>query len=170
MKLMKKKFQSLLKKSLFIKRSFKINNQNIMGFLDNLIGNYGYKKPAGKISGAKSASGFKAKQQVNFKKPAASQKPDFFGGKKYLTRLELREKLKKESGKVFSKGVSLTKKERIEMEKNIFDRSSYGEYIDPQDYKMGLKKFEKSKYSAKTFKEKLGIEARAEILKKLKEK
>ena len=91
---------------------------------------------------------------------------DFFGKKGYLSRLELREKLRKAPSKVPGLGKWYTRRERVNMEKEIFGKE-YKEHITRHECRYRLRKLEREKFRAKTGKEKLEINRRIKYLKGL---
>lgn len=99
-------------------------------------------------------------------KPAPEK--SFFGSKKFLDRMELREKLRKESGKIPGAGKFFSKEQRAGLEKDVFGKK-FGRYITPIDFKKGLKDLNKQKFVAKTSGEKLEIDRKIRFLKKLGE-
>ena len=91
---------------------------------------------------------------------------DFFDKKGYLSRLELRQKLRKAPSRVSGLGKWHTRKERINIEKEIFGRK-YGHYITPQECRYRFRELEKERFRAKTGKEKLEINRKIKYLKGL---
>lgn len=61
-------------------------------------------------------------------------KQDFFGEKKYLSRIELRQKLRKAPSRLSDSGRRYTRQEREAFEKK-FDFKKYGPNIDRKDVK-----------------------------------
>jgi hypothetical protein len=98
--------------------------------------------------------------------PGESPKEDFFGKKGYLSRPELREKLRKAPSKVSGLGKWYTRRERVSMEKETFGRE-YKDYITRQECRDRLRKLGREKFEAKTGKEKLDINRRLKYLKEL---
>lgn len=98
--------------------------------------------------------------------PGKGSKEDFFGKKGHLSRLELRQKLKKAPSKVPGLGKWHTRRERIDIEKEIFGRK-YGNYITRQECRYRFRELERERFRAKTGKEKLKINRRIKYLKSL---
>ncbi len=99
-------------------------------------------------------------------KPAAEK--SFFGSKKLLNRMELREKLRKDTGKIPGAGSFYSKEQRVGLEENVFGKK-FGQYITPVEFEKGLKDLNKQKFATKTSKEKLDIDRKIRFLKKLGE-
>ena len=91
----------------------------------------------------------------------------FFSGKGHLNRWQLRQKLEKDSGKIPGSGISYNKKQRQEIEKEVFGSHRFDDYITPDKYKEAIKELDKQRYSAKTSQEKTIFERRINYLKKL---
>ena len=91
---------------------------------------------------------------------------DFFGKKGYLSRLELREKLRRAPSKIPGSRKWYSRQERINMEKELFGEE-YGSYISPQECRRRLQELEREKFRAKTNKEKLKIDEKIRYLKGL---
>ena len=107
-------------------------------------------------------------QRKELDKKLDEEKPEesFFGKKGYLTRLQLREKLRKDTGKIPGSAKWYTRRERESIEKESFGKD-YGEYITPQEYHYRIKQLNKDKFKAKSAKEKLDIDRKIRYLKKL---
>ena len=90
----------------------------------------------------------------------------FFGGKGYLSRSELREKLRKASPRIPGSTKWFTREERAALEKEIFGKG-YGEYINRQEYQRRLQELNREKFRAKTTQEKTNIDRKIRFLKKL---
>jgi len=93
---------------------------------------------------------------------------DFFGKKEYLSRIELRQKLRKAPSKFSGSGRRYTMQERVKMEKEMFG-NKYGNYITPGEYKSRIKRLEKERYLAKKSSEKIAINKKIKFLKDLAE-
>lgn len=91
---------------------------------------------------------------------------DFFGKSGSITRLELREKLKKAPSKIPSIGKWYTRRERVNMEKETFGKE-YKSYISRQECRYRIRKLKKEKFKEKTSKGKLEIGRRIKYLKHL---
>lgn len=98
--------------------------------------------------------------------PKEKPKEDFFGEKGYLSRIELREKLRKAPPKVPGLGKWHTRQERVNMEKEIFGKE-YKSHITRQECRYRLRKLRNEGFRAKTGKEKLEINRRIKYLKGL---
>lgn len=88
--------------------------------------------------------------------------PSGFGGKPFLKREKFRDWLKKEESWRITK---LSQKERVELEKKLFDPKRFGQLIDPKEVKQVYKEI---KFFQKKSKEKYGIKTESERLKILK--
>lgn len=95
-----------------------------------------------------------------------SPEEDFFGKKGYVSRLELREKLRKAPSKVSGLGKWYTRRERVNMEKEIFGKE-YKDHITRQECRYRIRKLRNEGFRAKTGKEKLEINRRIKYLKGL---
>ena len=93
-------------------------------------------------------------------------KNNFFGKEGYLKRIELREKLRGASPKIPGSAKWYTRKQRVNIEKEIFGKK-YGNYITPQEYHQSLRELEQKKYKAKKSEEKTDIDRKIKYLKKL---
>ena len=91
---------------------------------------------------------------------------DFFGKKGYISRLELREKLKKAPSKIPSIGKWYTRKERVNMEKETFGKE-YKSHITRQECRYRIRKLKNERFREKTSKGKLEIDRRIKYLKNL---
>ena len=90
-----------------------------------------------------------------------------FGGKPYLTRSELREKLRKAEPFIPGAGEEIIpQRERVKIEKELFAKN-YGSYVDKGEFKKAIKKLEKEKFQAKTGTDKLSLDRKIRYLKKL---
>ncbi len=98
--------------------------------------------------------------------PEKNSKEDFFGKKGYLSRLELRQKLKKAPSRVPGLGKWYTRRERVDMEKETFGKE-YKDYITRREFQHRLRKLEREKFGVKTGKEKLEINRKIKYLKEL---
>jgi hypothetical protein len=100
----------------------------------------------------------------------ASQPPkdtSIFGGKPFLQRPELRERLRKASPFIpGSGGRMIGAKERVGLEKEVFGKK-YGPGITPREYSRGLKDLRKAKSKAPTQAERFKIERKIRYLKGL---
>jgi len=95
-------------------------------------------------------------------------KNNFFGEKKYISRLELRQKLRKAPSKFPSSSRRYTKQERVKMEKEMFG-NRYGKYITPREYKDKIKRLEKERYNTRKISERIEINKKIKFLENLKE-
>jgi len=93
-------------------------------------------------------------------------KQDFFGKKGYVSRIELRQKLREAPPKFPNSARRHTKLERVEVEKEMFG-NKYGNYISRQEYKNRIHRLEKERYGAKKSSEKIEINKRIKFLKDL---
>ena len=91
---------------------------------------------------------------------------DFFGKKEYISRIELRQKLREAPPKFSDSGRRYTTQERIKVEKEMFG-NKYGNYITRGEYKDRIRRLEKEKYSAKKNSEKIEIDRKIRFLKNL---
>lgn len=98
--------------------------------------------------------------------PSKPQKQDKFGKDGYLTRSELREKLRKAPYEIPNSAKWFTRKERVSIERELFG-GKYGTHITSQEYRERLRELEREKLRAKTAKEKLNIDRKRRLLKKL---
>ena len=95
-------------------------------------------------------------------------KQDFFGKKGYVTRIELRQKLRDAPSKFSGSGRRYTRQERVKVEKEMFG-NKYGNYISNQEYKNRIRRLEKERYNAKKSSEKIEINKKITFLKNLTE-
>ncbi|PIV12790.1 MAG: hypothetical protein COS47_00680 [Candidatus Nealsonbacteria bacterium CG03_land_8_20_14_0_80_36_12] len=86
--------------------------------------------------------------------------------KKEISRRELREKLRKAPGRVPGSSQIFSWSERVKMEKEIFGRQ-YGSYISDREFKRRLRLLEREKYRVKTQKERLEVDRKIRLLRKL---
>ena len=91
---------------------------------------------------------------------------DFFGKKGYVSRPELREKLKKAPSKIPSIGKGYTWQERVNMERETFGKE-YKSHITRQECRFRIRKLRNEAFRAETGKEKLEINRRIKYLKNL---
>jgi len=99
-------------------------------------------------------------------KKSKNSKKDFFGKRGYLTRAELRGKLRKASPFVRGFSGMMKKKERVRIEKEVLGRK-YGHFIDKKDSSEALKELRKAKWKAKTRSEKRKIKRDIRLFKDL---
>lgn len=90
----------------------------------------------------------------------------FFGKKGYVSRLELREKLRKAPPKIPSIGKWYTRQERVNMEKETFGKE-YKNHITRRECQYRIRKLKNEGFRAKTGSEKLEINRRIKYLKNL---
>jgi hypothetical protein len=95
-------------------------------------------------------------------------KQDFFGKKEYVSRIELRQKLRQAPSKFSGSGRRYTAQERVKVEKEMFG-NKYGNYITRGEYKDRIRKLEKERYTAKKNSEKIEINKKIKFLKNLTE-
>lgn len=93
---------------------------------------------------------------------------DFFGKKGYVSRVELRQKLRQAPSRFQGSGRRYTREERVKMEKEMFG-NKYGNYISSQEYKNRIRKLEKERYLTKKSNEKIEINKKIKFLKNLTE-
>lgn len=98
--------------------------------------------------------------------PGEKPKEDFFGKKGYLSRLELREKLRRAPPKVPGSRKWYTRQERVNMEKEIFGKE-YKSHITRQECRYRLRKLGRERFRAKTGKEKTDINRKIRYWKEL---
>jgi len=91
---------------------------------------------------------------------------DFFGKKGYVSRIELRQKLRQAPPKFPNSGRRYTRQERIKVEKEMFG-NKYGNYISQQEYKNRIRRLEKERYLAKKSSGKIEINKKIKFLKDL---
>lgn len=91
---------------------------------------------------------------------------DFFGKKGYVSRIELRQKLRKAPSKFSGSGKRYTKQERVKVEKEMFG-NRYGRYITGAEYKDKIRRLEKERYRTKKSSEKIEINKKIKFLKNL---
>lgn len=90
-----------------------------------------------------------------------------FEKKEQLTRSELRQALREASPFIPGSGARMfSRRERVEMEKEVFGRR-YGAYITKEDYRKALGKLRVKRSRVKTGKERLGIDRRIRFLRKM---
>ena len=95
-------------------------------------------------------------------------KQDFFGKKGYVSRIELKQKLRDAPSKFSGSGRRYTRQERVKVEKEMFG-NKYGNYISNQEYKNRIRRLEKERYNAKKSSEKIEINKKITFLKDLTE-
>ncbi len=95
-------------------------------------------------------------------------KQDFFGKKGYVSRIELKQKLRDAPSKFSGSGRRYTRQERVKVEKEMFG-NKYGNYISNQEYKNRIRRLEKERYNAKKSSEKIEINKKITFLKNLTE-
>ena len=89
-----------------------------------------------------------------------------FDKKNYINRQEFRQKLEEASSKIPDSGRKFSRKERIDLEKNIFGRE-FGQLITKQEFKRRLLKMRENKFYAKTSEEKIKLGRVMRYLEKL---
>ena len=100
------------------------------------------------------------------KPKVAEPKEDFFGKKRYLTRGELREKLKKAPAEIPGSGKKYFSQERKAMEQELSPKK-YGLYITKEKFGRRFKELKKEASQTKSFAEKQEIKRKIGYLKKL---
>jgi hypothetical protein len=95
-------------------------------------------------------------------------KQDFFGKKGYVSRIELKQKLRNAPSKFSGSGRRYTREERVKIEKEMFG-NKYGNYISHEEYKNRIQRLEKERYNAKKSSEKIEINKKITFLKDLTE-
>jgi len=90
-----------------------------------------------------------------------------FGSKPHLTRYKFREQLKKVSGKIPGGGV-YTQKERIKMEKELFPRGKFGQYITPYEMNRRIRNLKHKIYRSRNVTEKVEARKQVKFLEKLR--
>lgn len=91
---------------------------------------------------------------------------DFFGKKGYVSRIELRQKLREAPPKFPNSAKRYTWQERVRVEKEIFG-SRYGRYITRGEYKDKIRRLEKERYRTKKSSEKIKVNKKIKFLKDL---
>ena len=91
------------------------------------------------------------------------EKKDIFGEKPYIRREELRRELKKEA----LINPKIKEKEGIEIEKEVFKKEKYGNFIEKKEVDKALKELKKEQYRAKNIPEKYEAKRKLDILKKI---
>lgn len=79
-----------------------------------------------------------------------SKTPGFFKEKEVLTRRELREKLREAPSVVPGTGKRYTRRERVRMEQDFFDRRKYGSHVSRQEFERVVRKLQGQRFRAKT--------------------
>lgn len=92
----------------------------------------------------------------------------FWSKKKYLTRPELRQELRRAPGKVPGFEKPFSKEEKIKMEEKEFPKEKYGLYIEPKEYEKW--KRGKEKHPGQTFGEKLESKRKIQFWEELTKK
>lgn len=100
------------------------------------------------------------------KNPKETPKESFFGKRGYLSREELRERLRKASPQIPGSAKWYTREQRTKMEKEDFGKE-YGTYITRQEYQKRLQELKREKFKVKTDQEKMDIDRKIRYLKKL---
>jgi len=90
-----------------------------------------------------------------------------FGSKPYLTRHRFREQLKKASGKIPGGGV-YARKERIAMEKELFPKEKFGQYITPYEMNRRIKNLKHQLFRSGNATEKVETRKQIKFLEKLR--
>jgi hypothetical protein len=91
---------------------------------------------------------------------------NFFGSKGYLTRLELRERLRKAPPEIPGTRKRYNTRERIMLEKELFG-NHYGRYINREEYKRRLDLLKREKYKTQKIGEKMDLERKIKYLESL---
>lgn len=90
-----------------------------------------------------------------------------FGSKPYLTRYKFRQQLKKASGKIPGGGV-YTQKERIAIEKELFPKRKFGQYVTPYEMNRRIKNLKHQLFRSGNATEKTETRKQIKFLEKLK--
>lgn len=106
----------------------------------------------------------KIEPKKNIPAKNASEKQGFFTKKPFLSRGELRWKLRQDSGKIPGGGGFFNRKQRENMEKEVFGQK-YGSNIDEREYEHAMKKLREKEFFAKTAEEKTIIDRTKRFLK-----
>ena len=90
-----------------------------------------------------------------------------FGSKPYLTRYRFRKQLEKTSGKIPGGGV-YTQKERMAMEKELFPKEKFGQYITPYEMNRRIKNLKHQLFRSGNATEKIETRRQIKFLEKLR--
>lgn len=105
---------------------------------------------------------FEKKQALGGKEVKKEPKPSVFGGRSFLRRQELRGWLRKEEARRVTK---MSQKERVGLEKKLFEPKKFGELIKPKEAERVYKEI---KNFPRMSKEKYGLKSKGERFKTLK--
>ncbi|OGZ28470.1 MAG: hypothetical protein A2562_03300 [Candidatus Nealsonbacteria bacterium RIFOXYD1_FULL_39_11] len=100
--------------------------------------------------------------------PKAAPKPGLFETKKPLSRQDLRQSLRKDTGQIPGTSRKFSFKEREGMEKGIFNYKKYGGRISEQDFKGAIGDLEKNRRLSKSYAERSKIQDKISYLRRLK--
>jgi IS1 family transposase len=95
-----------------------------------------------------------------------SDNKNFFGDKGYLTRLELRQRLRKAPSEIPGTTKRYNTRERVMLEKELFG-NHYGRYINREEYKSRLDLLKREKYTIQKIGEKMALERKIKYLESL---
>lgn len=90
-----------------------------------------------------------------------------FGSKPFLTRAHFRRQLKRTSGKVPGGGV-YSQRERVAIEKELFSREKFGEYITPYEISRRVRELKHDLFCSRKSAEKMVLRKQIKFLEKLK--
>lgn len=111
------------------------------------------------------ASG-KPKGREGFIQHKPSSSP-LFGSRRYVHRRELRKFLEKKAPERIKGVGKLTRKELITMEKEVFPKKQFGEYITLSEFKKVLRNLRKTRYRAKSAIQRQKIRTKIKFLENL---
>lgn len=101
------------------------------------------------------------------KNVSASRPAGLFGDKKPLSRQNLRNVLRKDSGRIPKTMRKFSFKEREGMEKTVFGYKKYGSHISERDYKGAIGDLERNRAVSKSYSERKKIQDTISYLKGL---
>jgi hypothetical protein len=121
---------------------------------------------SGKTVSGLSGSGHKRAKEAEITK--RNEGPGgVFGSKPFLTRYRFRQQLKKTSAKIPGGGV-YTQKERMAMEKELFPKEKFGQYITPHEMNRRIKNLKHQIFRSGSATEKIATRKRVKFLEKLR--
>lgn len=96
-----------------------------------------------------------------------SSKPGLFDKKEQVTRREMRQFLRKDTGLIPGGRGRFRRQERVKLEGTLFDRRKYGQYITPRECDRLYRNLRGRRFRAKTEKERRDIDRRMRYLKRI---
>lgn len=100
--------------------------------------------------------------------PKPSKTEGFFTKKQDLSRKELRNFLREDSGVITGIiGERYRRSERVRLEQTVFDRKKYGAYISKQEFERAVRRLRGQRSRLRSEKERLEIDKKIRYLKRI---